>query len=485
MQNRDVTAVVAMAAAGCVFTGTSWAQTVDVATDSSFTANYVGTTQTAGPFPWTDLGITATASVGPGTLNVGTGGDTSFNLANAPVAGEVLGYNTKFDVNYSSAWTGSVAAGPASGNLSSNLVYNIGPLSGSSSLLNVPVSAGGTSTASLSGALNAGNGTTVSTSGSGSGPSANPSYTLSAQGCAIVCVTVASASVGINIGTQVNQTAAVTPTVTYGDLVWASTSPKYSTGTVFQEFIPSTGGTIVNNMGNLSNIANILGISKGQTFYYNMLPEVQVQMQLSGQAQLNLPASITASYNVLGVGGSTDIPLGNLYTLDTGNQSVGVDATFHNNEYYSIPLVYDGCPSGGTACDGAQATVSGTFTGQLANLGSGDLPSSGSCGGVYIGCNLTVPAGQGSIGGYGTQYNLGPLIPGDPSSSNVCAPQGSPDAGTCINQVTLNRQISAPEIDPRSAASGLTLLLGMLATVKGRRRPTKVDRNYCPGRERR
>jgi hypothetical protein len=472
--HRDIKAAVALVAAGYLFAGATWAQTVDVATDSSFTANYIGTAQNGGPFPWTDLGITATAGVAPGTLNVGTGGATSFDLANAPVAGQVLGFNTKFDVSYSAAWAGSVAAGPASGSVNSSLVYNIGPISGSDTLLNLPVSAGGTSTVDLSGALNAGNGATVSASGGGSGPSANPSYTLSAQACAIVCVTLASASLGVNIGTQVNQTASVTPTVTYGDLVWASTSPKYSTGTVFQEFIPSSGGTIVNNMGNISNLANTLGVTPGETFYYNMLPEVEVQMQLSGQAQLNLPTSITASYTVFGIGGSTDIPLGNLYSLDTGTQSVGVDATFHNSEFYSIPLVYDGCPSGGKSCDGAHATVSGTFTGQLANLGNGDLPSSGSCGGAYVGCTLTVPAGQGSIGGYGTQYNLGPLIPGDPSGSNVCAPRGSPDAGACINQVTLNHQITAPEIDASSAASGLTLLLGALATLRGRRRLTKI-----------
>jgi hypothetical protein len=481
MQNRDIKAAVAMAAAGCLFAVAAPAQTVDVATDSSFTANYIGTTHNAGPFPWTDLGITAMAGVAPGTLNVGTGGATSFNLANAPVAGQVLGFNTKFDVNYSAAWTGSAAAGPALGNVNSSLVYNIGPLSGSDTLLNLPVSAGATSTVDLTGALNAGNGTSVNASGSGSGPSANPSYTLSAQACAFVCVTLASASLGVNIGTQVNQTASVTPTVTYGDLVWASTSAKYSTGSVFQEFIPSSGGTIVNDMGNISNLANKLGITPGQTFYYNMLPEVQVQMQLSGQAQLNLPTSITASYNVFGIGGSTNIPLGNLYTLDTGTQSVGLDATFHNSDFYSIPLVYDGCPSGAKSCDGAQATVSGTFTDQLAKLGNGDLPPVGSCGGAYVGCALTVPPGQGSIGGYGTQYNLGPLIPGDPSGSNVCAPQGSPNAGACINRVTFN-QVTAPEIDASSAASGLTLLLGTLATLRGRRRLSTIGKdNTAPG----
>jgi hypothetical protein len=183
-----------------------------------------------------------------------------------------------------------------------------------------------------------------------------------------------------------------------------------------------------------------------------------------------LPTSITASYSVFGVGGSTDIPLGNLYTIDTGNQSIGVDATFHNSEYYSIPVVYGGCASGDPSCDVAKATVSGTYKGQLAQLGTGDLPPDGSCGGDFINCVLTVPEGQGSIGGYGTQGNLGPLIPGDPSGSNVCAPRGSPNVGVCINQVTLTQQMVAPEMDAASAASGLTLLLGTLAVLRGRRR---------------
>jgi hypothetical protein len=469
MKHQTTKTAVAMGAAGYLLVGGVWAQTVNVTTDSSITANYVGTLQNGGPFPWSDLGVTATAVVAPGQLNVATGGATSFNLTNAPTAGQVLGFNTKFDVTYSAAWAGSMAAGDASGGVNSNFVYNIGPLSGSQTLLNLPVSTGSTSSVDISGALNAGNGTTVNASGNGTGPSANPTYTLAAQGCAIVCVTVASASVGINIGTAVNQTASVTPTVTYGDLVWASTSPKYSTGTVFQEFIPSgSGGTIVNNMGNISNLANILGITPGQTFYYNMLPEVQVQMQASGEAQLNLPASITASYEVFGIGGSTDFPLGNLYSIDTGTQSDGFDATFHNSEFYSIPLVYDGCPSGAKSCDGAQATVSGSFTDQLVNLGNGDLPPVGSCDGDYIGCILTVPQGQGSIGGYGTQP-LGPLIPGDPSGSSLCAPRGSSDAGTCINRVVLT-QVSAPEINAGSAASALALLLGSLAVLMGRRR---------------
>jgi hypothetical protein len=99
MKSRTTKTTVAIIAAGFLSAGASWAQTVNVATDASFTANYVGTIQNGGPFPWSDLGVTATAVVAPGDLNVATGGATSFDLTNAPVGGPVLGFHTKCDVN--------------------------------------------------------------------------------------------------------------------------------------------------------------------------------------------------------------------------------------------------------------------------------------------------------------------------------------------------------------------------------------------------
>jgi opacity protein-like surface antigen len=54
----------------------------------------------------------------------------------------------------------------------------------------------------------------------------------------------------------------------------------------------------------------------------------------------------------------------------------------------------------------------------------------------------------------------------------------SPDL-TLISQLTVDNVVAkAPEIDPATAASGLTLLLGGLLVISGRRRPT-IARTNC------
>jgi hypothetical protein len=273
----------------------------------------------------------------------------------------------------------------------------------------------------------------------------------------------------------------VSPTVTYGDLVWISTTPTshYSAGDP-QAFIAGTGGTIANPIGNLA----ALGLSNGQTFYYNILPEVKLDLSVTSQAQLNLPASITASYNVFGVGGSQSFPLGNLYTLDTGPQSFDVGTTFHNSDYYSVKMDYE-TGSIGLAGPSAEAVVVGNYTGQLAPHGGDDSlpPDTGPCAGMPVGCALSLPGGTGTMTGYGTQ-NMGSLIPGDQNPGGACAPAGTPNAGTCINQVTTSGgPLAAPEIDPASAAAGVTLLWGSLAVLRGRRsgrRAAQLAKQPCP-----
>lgn len=307
----------------------------------------------------------------------------------------------------------------------------------------------------------------MSSSASGSGPGATAGFNLQAQGCAIVCVTVASASLGVTIGTQVQQSVTVTPTVTYGNLVWISTSPTshYSVGDP-QAFIPGTGGTIANSFGGIAG----LGLTQGQTFYYNIMPEVKLDMSVTSQAQLSLPASITASYSVFGVGGSQSFPLGSLYTLGTGAQSFDVSTTFHGYDYYSVKMDYEG---GGIGYAGPSdlAVVAGDYTGQLASLGGDSLPSdTGPCAGTPTGCTLSLPGGTGTLTGYGT-HDMGPLIPGDQGPDAPCAPAGTPYAGTCINRVTTSGgPMSAPEIDSASSAGALALLLGSLAVMRGGRR---------------
>jgi hypothetical protein len=442
-------------------------QSISVGTDSTVDVSYGSATQTAGPAPWSDLGVTATATVAPGDLNIATGGSTSFAFANAPTAGQQVGNGTVFNVNYTPGWTGSVAQGSASGSLSSSLVYNIGPISGSANLLNASVSSPASPTAALGGSLGASAGTAVNTSASGSGPGTTAGYSLSAQACAFVCVTLASASLGVTIGTQVQQSASVTPTVTYGDLVWLSTSPlsKYSASDP-QAFIAGSSGAVANPLGNIAG----LGLSKGQTFYYNILPEVQLSMAVTSQAQLSLPASLTASYSVLGIGGSQSVPLGNLYTLSTGPQTVNVDTTFHDSEYYSIKMDYEGA-SQGLAGPSSEAVVVGPYSAQKLGGGDDPLPTEpGPCAATPYGCSLTVPGGPGLLSGYGTQTGGSSLIPNDETPGGICAPPGTPNAGICINQVSLTGgPLTAPEIDSSTTASALTLLLGSLTLMRSGR----------------
>ena len=116
------------------------AQTVNVGTSASETATYGTTPQTAGPFPWSDLGISATATITPGVLNVATGGSTAFSLNSTISGGEILTPGMLLNVGYNAGWTGALNSAPAAnGNLSSQFVYNIGPISGSDNLLNVPL----------------------------------------------------------------------------------------------------------------------------------------------------------------------------------------------------------------------------------------------------------------------------------------------------------------------------------------------------------
>ena len=434
--------ICAVGVAALAFPIAASAQTVNVGTDASVTATFVAAYQSAGPFPWNDLGVTASATVAPGDLNVTTGGSTAFTLDTSVTAGQrFTAGSTVLNVSYTPGWTGSVYAAPATGNLSSNFVYNIGPLSGSTNLLNVPLSVTGSPNADLGSTLNAPAGPAVSSSASGSGPGVSAGYTLQAQACAIVgCVTLASASVNVNVGSQVQQTVVATPTVTYGDLVWESTTPKYSSSDTVT-FVPGSGGHITNVFGAPPASLNL---STGQVFYYNILPVVELTMPVTSQAELDLPASITASYDVFGVGGSKTWPLGNLYSLSTGTEGFEFDNTFNGNDYYSVPLEFGSDCNFNIVCPPPGFIVPTSYVGSLVPLNTGGIPpDSGPCGATLVGCDLSIPAGSGSTGGYGVP-NLGSLLPGDPSSGEVCGLAGTAYAGDCINTVTLT---AVPEPD--------------------------------------
>lgn len=74
--------------------------------------------------------------------------------------------------------------------------------------------------------------------------------------------------------------------------------------------------------------------------------------------------------------------------------------------------------------------------------------------------------------GVASAHDHGWLFDGDHQLKSKCHDFRGDDSGF-LQKVAFDRPICAPEIDPGAAASSLTLLLGGLAVLRGRRsRPT-------------
>lgn len=413
------------ALAAIVFSaGSLFGSLITVDTSASATATYSTYSQTAGPFPWSDLGIDATAGISAGSLNVATGGSTSYALATTITGGEMFTPgSTTLQLGYTPGWTGSLS-GAANGDLNSKFVYNIGPISGSATLFNVPLS-GPAVNADLSSSLNAGFGLPVNAAGSANGPGVSTGFTVAAQAFCPFCVTIASASLGINIGTRIDQSVTATPTVTNADLVWYSTTQTYSPSDTFT-LVSGSGGDVNNTF---ATPPASLGLTNGETFYMNILPVVELNMPVLNLADVAVPASIFASWSVFGAGGSATYPLGDLYTLSNGGETFGFDPTFYANFFYSQALVFtQTCTFPGVPCTDTFETPASDSGPTTNNTG---IP-------VNLNPPVTIGGGSPTPGGYGIRNN-GALVPGDPSSSDVCGPAGSAFAGECINQVDLTR----------------------------------------------
>lgn len=426
-------------------TSNLFAGAIDVNTGATATATYGTAGISAGPFPWSDLGFTAGATVSNGQLQVQTGGSTAYNFNSTISGGEsFVPGSTTLNVGYTPGWSSSSfnTTTAATGDLNSNFVWNIGPFNGSKNLFNVPLNAPGAN-ADLSGALNGGGGS-VNSFELANGPGVSASLTLSAQA---FFVTVASATIGIHIGTQIQQSITASPNVTYGDLVWYDTSQTYNAA---DTFTTETGGG-----GNILNTFEAppgsLGLVNGETFYMNILPFVALDMPVTNDSTVNVPASIFASWDVFGASGSANFPLGNLFTLGTGPQTFDFNPTFYGSQFYSVPLIFS--ETCGTACFVGFRTPPST-TGPNSNNGGipGNLPP-----GTTVNC-LPGEVCPPPPGGYGNTP-MDPLIPVcDPNNPNNCITGG---------QVT-----SSPEPDAAFLlGAGLLLLAVSRRWVK-----RKVDR---------
>jgi hypothetical protein len=307
------------------------AQEIDVGTASTSTVTFPGQTQTLGPFPFTDIGIQAQMSVSPQVTTVTTGGSTAFNPLTTITGGETFTPgSTQVDIGYTPGWTGSLTTA-VKGNVQANLTFGIGPFHDSLPALSANLNA--SASGNLTPALQA-NG-----SGSASGQAAAKNVTLNTGvnvdlGPCPVCVHLADVNIGVTLGAKVQQTVTWQPTVSYGDLVWYSTSKTFSAADN-PVFVAGGGGKIINTF---SNPSPQLTLSNGQTIFMNILPVVKLTMPVTNKATTSVPASFAISYNLFGTSGSKNFPLGDLWDLSTGTEAATINGQFNASSFYSVAL---------------------------------------------------------------------------------------------------------------------------------------------------
>ena len=158
----------------------------------------------------------------------------------------------------------------------------------------------------------------------------------------------------------------------------------------------------------------------------NILPVVELTMPVSNDANVAVPASISADWDVFGASGSANYPLGDLYTLDNGDQTFDYDADFYGSQFYSVPLVYTiNCVAVACFPPVYETPASGPGPTTVSNGIPIDIPPS-----------VTI-TGSGPVpGGYGNT-NLGPLFQGDPSTGNICGPVGTRTPATASTRSPL------------------------------------------------
>jgi len=428
---------------------------ITVTTNGSGTATYPGVSVGGGPYPWSDFGLSASISATPAPLTATVGGSTSYSFLTNLSAANFNSGSTDLQLGYTpGAWSGSLTTG-ATGGVDASFNYNVGPIVGSDPILNANPGV------SLSGNLGPalGSGGTGQVGGSAAAPLGSLSQTWAAQACVPIlgCATVASISVGIDVGAQVGQQVSWTPTVTYGDLVWYSQTQTYSTADN-PEFVQGNSGTVDNLLGNVStpNFSVLSGV-----YYLNFLPVVMLSMPISNEVDTSVPVDLDINGEILGTNYQWLFPLGTLFDLPTGTQTIDFDATWYGPQFYSIPLeTVSSCPS--LAC---AFIFYFTSIPQGDGLGTGDGGIPDPVFGSFNGGSWP----DGMIGGPGTS-GQGPLFPYGTCLTRPCSSDNPP-----ISSVSFDGVITTvPE--PGSLVLLMASLLGFAAVRPRMRRLVQARR---------
>ena len=412
-----------------------------VVTNSSATATYGTTTSSAGPYPFTNLGVGASASLAA-DVAADVSGSTQFHFPSID-AGQTFAATTGFNYSYTPSWSGGSVVAHAGLTANASFVYDLGPFSGSDTLF---------STAVDSYALGALGGGSTLTGGAANGIGYGPSYTFTLSESAFL----ASASVGLTVG--LNQQAAVTytPTLEYGYYNWVNTTGGLSASDTVT-FHGVSSGPLSYAFGQSLQVA-----AGAQDFYDNFLPGVEMQLQISPTTTITIP--LTGNFKVKAFGDTLvdqSFSLGNLYSLIQNYQTWTDDVDWNGPNYYSLYLHEDN----------TQCQFDPSPTCEVYDVLSGTPLSTSQ---TFFPLNTTTNlVNGGSSGGFNPVLDQAPLTPDacDPATG-IC--YAGNDPSTPVGPGTVVTTLSSGTPEPATWA----LFIVGLGAVGGAMR-TRRTRGSC------
>jgi hypothetical protein len=402
--------------------------TQSVDTTSLNNAVYDTLNGNAGPFPFSNLGVQAINSLGL-QVAASTSGATTFVFPTY-TPGQTLAVNSTLNYAYNPVWSGGSVGSNAGLSASASFNYDIGPFSGSSSILDTVLNT------SANG--NIAGGSTL-TGSSANGTAIGPTYNFGLTESALL----ASASVGVNVGVNLQTAITYTPTIQYGYYTWVNTTGGYSPSDVVT-FSGVSSGPLTYNFD--SGLAAEAGSS---TFFVNFAPAVQVDLAVTPTSTVQLPISGYLDVSAFGdTLADETLPLGTISAY-TANYDTWDDDMGFTGKYYSLELTES--KDCGNRNEGFDCPTIFTVDGSGPVLGAEvNLPGGGSS------SDLT---GGGGSGSWDSNYSNAPLVPGvcDPSSG-MCYSSNDPNLPIGPGTVTTTDTAAKPE-----PSTTPLLVIGLLA----------------------
>ncbi len=400
-------------------------------------ATYDDLTGNAGPFPFSNLGVSTNTNLGL-LVSASVNGNTTFQFPTF-TPGQVIATGSSFNYAYTPSWTGGSIGSNAGLSASATLSYDLGPFSGSNTIFDTGLNT------SANGVI--GGGATL-TGGTANGTANSAPVFAGITESALF----ASASVGVNVGLNLQTALSFNPSVQYGYYSWINTTGTYSS-TDNVSFTGVGSGALNYTFGD-----NLDASVPSNTFFLNFAPAVQVDLPITPTSTVGLPLS--GDFHVDAFGDTLvdeTLPLGTV-SLYNANYDTWDDNMNFNGKYYSVELTQsDQCPGKDESTpECAHYTVdgSGVLLGTQVPFGGGSSS------------NLTGGGGSGSFDG---NFGNAPLVPGvcDPSTG-ICYQSNDPNLPVGPGGVTFTGGMPVGTPEP-----GVMLLLALgsvgLFVVAGRR----------------